>query len=197
LREKAEEKTQKKNPFPYEPITPDILVEDETGYKFELGGVKFEVISLPGAEGINSAGLWMPEEKILFTGGGSVGPDFPMWPNLGTVRSDRNRILTEYIDTINTIIALEPEMLLTGQNDIFTDKDDIMKKLVLLRDAAQCTLTLGTHRKQETATMSLATGSIVHREVIELDASPAQVRRFIMTPQRILDYYPSPVHGNS
>lgn len=136
LKEKAEDKTQTKNPFPYEPITPDILVEDEAGYKFELGGIQFEVISLPGAEGINSAGLWMPEQKILFTGGGSVGPDFPMWPNLGTVRSDRNRILTEYIDTINTIIDLEPEMLLTGQNDIFTDKDDIMEKLILLRDAS-------------------------------------------------------------
>ena len=136
LKDKAEKKTQSQNPFPYEPITPDIIVEDATGYKFELGGVKFEVISLPGAEGINSAGLWMPEEKILFTGGGSVGPDFPMWPNLGTVRSDRNRILTEYIDTINTIIELEPEMLLTGQNDIFTDKDEIMEKLILLRDAS-------------------------------------------------------------
>ncbi|MEH6519410.1 MAG: alkyl sulfatase dimerization domain-containing protein [Halioglobus sp.] len=137
LQAKASEKTQKARPFPYSPITPDILVEDEAGYKFELGGVKFEVISLPGAEGINSAGLWMPEEKILFTGGGSVGPDFPMWPNLGTVRSDRNRILTEYIDTINKIIELEPEMLLTGQNDIFKGKDDIMTKLILLRDASQ------------------------------------------------------------
>ena len=137
LQQKASKKTRKKNPFPYEPITPDILVDDEAGYQFELGGVKFEVISLPGAEGINSAGLWMPEEKILFAGGGSVGPDFPMWPNIGTVRSDRNRILTEYIDTINTLIELEPEMLLTGQNHILTDKGEIMAGLVLLRDAAQ------------------------------------------------------------
>jgi alkyl sulfatase BDS1-like metallo-beta-lactamase superfamily hydrolase len=136
LGKKGSEKAKKKNPFPYEPITPDILVEDEAGYKFELGGVKFEIISLPGAEGINSAGLWMPEEKLLFAGGGSVGPDFPMWPNLGTVRSDRNRILTEYIDTINTIIALEPEILLPQQNNVITDKDEIMAGLVLMRDAA-------------------------------------------------------------
>jgi len=137
LQQKGSEKTKTENPFPYEPITPDILVEDEAGYAFELGGTRFEVISLPGAEGINSAGLWMPEEKILFTGGGSVGPDFPMWPHLGTVRSDRNRILTEYIDTINTIIGLEPEILLTGQNHIVTDKDEIMEGLKLQRDAAQ------------------------------------------------------------
>ncbi|PLW69372.1 alkyl sulfatase dimerization domain-containing protein [Pseudohalioglobus lutimaris] len=137
LDQKGSEKKKKAKPFPYEVITPDILVEDEAGYKFELGGVQFEVISLPGAEGINSAGLWLPKEKILFAGGGSVGPDFPMWPNLGTVRADRNRILTEYIDTINTIISLEPEMLLPQQNQIHTNKEDIMASLVLMRDAAQ------------------------------------------------------------
>jgi alkyl sulfatase BDS1-like metallo-beta-lactamase superfamily hydrolase len=120
----------------YEPITPDILVEDNIGYKFELGGVKFEIMALPGAEGINSAGLWMPEQKILFAGGGSVGPEIPMWPNIGTVRADRNRILTEYIDTINTMIALEPEILLPGQDEPMTDKAKIMSDLVLLRDAA-------------------------------------------------------------
>ena len=37
---------------------------------------------------------------------------------------------------------------------------------------------------------------IVHREVLELRATPEQVRRFIMTPERILDYYPMPVGGS-
>ena len=35
----------------------------------------------------------------------------------------------------------------------------------------------------------------VHREVMELQATPAQVREFIMTPERILDYYPAPIEG--
>ncbi len=78
LRKKAGGGDNKPNPFPYNPITPDVLVEDHIGHKFELGGVKFEVIALPGAEGINSAGLWMPQERILFAGGGSVGPEIPM-----------------------------------------------------------------------------------------------------------------------
>jgi len=127
---------QKRQPFPYNPVTPDILVEENVGYKFELGGVKFEVIALPGAEGINSAGLWMPEERILFAGGGSVGPEIPMWPNLGTVRADRNRILEKYIDTINTMIELKPAILLPGQDEPMTDEKEIMDSLVLLRDAA-------------------------------------------------------------
>lgn len=121
--------------FPYTPITPDILVEDHVGYQFELGGIQFEVIALPGAEGINSAGLWLPEYKMLFAGGGSVGPEIPMWPNLGTVRADRNRILSEYINTMNKLIELEPEYLLPQQDNPVIGKDEIMADLVLLRDA--------------------------------------------------------------
>lgn len=136
LTEQIKQQQKKQRRPVYEAITPDILVEDKLGYKFELGGIKFEIIALPGAEGINSAGLWMPEEKILFAGGGSVGPEIPMWPNIGTVRGDRNRILTEYIDTINTMIALEPEILLPGQDEPMMDKEKIMKDLTLLRDAA-------------------------------------------------------------
>ncbi len=127
---------QKPAPFPYKPITPDVLVDDYSDYSFELGGVKFEVISLPGAEGINSAGLWMPEERILFAGGGSVGPEIPMWPNIGTVRADRNRILEKYIQTINTMIELEPAILLPGQDEPMTDPEEIMASLTLLRDAS-------------------------------------------------------------
>jgi hypothetical protein len=37
---------------------------------------------------------------------------------------------------------------------------------------------------------------LVHREVLELRATPAQVRRFVMTPERILDYYaPAPIEA--
>jgi hypothetical protein len=37
--------------------------------------------------------------------------------------------------------------------------------------------------------------NIVHTEIMELAATPAQVREFILTPERILDYYPMPVEG--
>ncbi len=35
----------------------------------------------------------------------------------------------------------------------------------------------------------------VHREVMALAAAPARVREFVMTPERILDYYPEPIDG--
>ena len=43
--------------------------------------------------------------------------------------------------------------------------------------------------------MFFSNSNIVHTEVIDLQVTPAQVRKFIMTPERILDYYPSPIEG--
>jgi hypothetical protein len=43
--------------------------------------------------------------------------------------------------------------------------------------------------------MSAAESNIVHTEIMQLRATPAQVREFILTPERILDYFPSPVDG--
>ncbi|MGB0620728.1 MAG: hypothetical protein ACPGVZ_14790 [Myxococcota bacterium] len=39
------------------------------------------------------------------------------------------------------------------------------------------------------------TAKIVHTEVMQLRATPDQVRGFILTPERILDYFPQPVEG--
>lgn len=38
---------------------------------------------------------------------------------------------------------------------------------------------------------------IIHQEVLELLACPEQVKAFIMTPERILDYYPGGLHGGT
>ena len=37
--------------------------------------------------------------------------------------------------------------------------------------------------------------SLVHTEVMQLRATPEQVRTFILTPERILDYFPQPIEG--
>ncbi|MDJ0850398.1 MAG: alkyl sulfatase dimerization domain-containing protein [Myxococcota bacterium] len=121
--------------FPYEVVEPDIMVEDREGYAFEVGGTRFEVLWLPGAEGKNSAGVWLPHHKILFAGGGFVGPNFPMWPNIGTVRGDRGRSVDRYITSLNRAIELEPELLLPGQDHIVRGREKVMAGLVELRDA--------------------------------------------------------------
>jgi len=43
--------------------------------------------------------------------------------------------------------------------------------------------------------MSESSPSVVHTEVMEIQADLAQVRGFILTPDRILDYFPEPIDG--
>ncbi len=128
---------QKKPRFPYDVLKADIVVASHEGYCFELGDVVFEIIALPGAEGTNSAGLWLPQHKVLFCGGGFVGPEFPMWPNIGTVRADKNRFMDAYLESLDKAIALEPEFFLPGQDKPFFGKEKILADLIKIRDAVQ------------------------------------------------------------
>jgi alkyl sulfatase BDS1-like metallo-beta-lactamase superfamily hydrolase len=87
-----------------------------------------------------------------------------MWPNIGTVRADRNRLLDKYIDTVNTLIELEPAILLPGQDEPVTDADQIMDDLVLLRDAA-------THVYEE-IWKGLSAGKDVYQLMREIELPP-------------------------
>jgi glyoxylase-like metal-dependent hydrolase (beta-lactamase superfamily II) len=68
-------------PKPAPHIVPDILV-DRT-YTFTQGGRTFELISAPDGETVDNLIVWMPEEKIAFTGN-LVGPVWNSMPFLCT-----------------------------------------------------------------------------------------------------------------
>ena len=92
----------------YPQAEPTRLVADR--YAFEQGGVRFEVIATPGAEGSDSLSVWLPEQRILFTGD-LYGHIFPMWPNLTTIRGERPRYPKPYMDSLDLVAELEPVML--------------------------------------------------------------------------------------
>lgn len=121
--------------FGYPVIAPDILVTEED-YKFELGGVRFEVLSTPGAEGADNISLWLPDKKILFTGD-FFGPLFPQFPNIFTMRGEKIRKPIEYIHSLNKLIALEPEMIVPSHHDPITGKENLKAALTKMRDAVQ------------------------------------------------------------
>ena len=85
------------------------LVSDT--YAFEQGGVRFEVMAMPGAEGSDGLVVWLPDHEILFTGD-LYGHTFPMWPNLTTIRGERPRFPLPYVDSINRVLALNPKILI-------------------------------------------------------------------------------------
>ena len=116
----------------YPTIEPTRLVYDE--YVFEQGGVRFEVLSMPGAEGSDGLCVWLPDHKILFTGD-FYGHIFPMWPNLVTIRGERARFPMPYVDSLNRILELDPEMLVGSHFLPVVGREEIREGVTRIRDA--------------------------------------------------------------
>ncbi len=116
----------------YPTFEPTLLIDERRS--FELGGVRFEVIPTPSAEGEDSLSVWLPERKILFTGD-AFGPLFPMIPNLYTIRGEKIRFPVPYLRTLDRMIALEPEMLVPSHFEPIHGGERIRADLEKTRDA--------------------------------------------------------------
>ena len=134
----AEQRSQPRStepPPPAVPLTPDILIGDGD-YAFELGGVRFEVLDTPGGEGPDNVSLWLPQQRILFTGD-TLGFLWEGFPNLFTMRGEKTRKPVEYIRTIERLIALEPDMVVPGHHDPIRGRDNVLNGLRKVRDAVR------------------------------------------------------------
>lgn len=113
---------------------PTLLFDDR--YEFTLGGVRFELLSVPGGETIDSLCVWLPDQRIAFTGN-QLGPLFPHFPNLYTIRGDKYRFADAYLDSLERVMALEPELLVTGHFEPIRGAGLIREELARLRDAVR------------------------------------------------------------
>ena len=150
-------------PLSYGGIAPDRVVYNHEPYKFSQGGVDFEVIAAPGAEGTDNVLLWLPQKKILFSGD-FFGPIFPQFPNVFTMRGEKIRKPIEYIRSLEKVIALAPEMVVPSHLNPVSDPDYIMQELVRMRDAVQ-------YVHDETV-KGMNAGKTVHELMAEISLPP-------------------------
>ena len=101
-------------PIPPPKVVPDSIVDRR--YDFEQGGRRVELISTPGGEAVDSLTVWMPNERIVFTGN-LFGPVFLSMPNLCTVRGDKPRLVKRYLESLETVRELGAELLITGHGE--------------------------------------------------------------------------------
>ena len=120
----------------YGGIVPTITVDDWETYSFTLGGIEFQVIGAPGAEGADNAVLWLPQQKVLISGD-FFGPQFPQFPNIFTMRGEKVRKPVEYIKSLDRLIALNPDVILPSHLDPTIGAEKIRKGMQRIRDAVQ------------------------------------------------------------
>jgi len=99
---------------------PTILVTDR--HAFELGGLRFELFGVAGAETEDSMVVWLPQHRIAFAGN-VFGALFGHFPNLVTLRGDRHRDALRYVESLDLLLELEPELLLVGHFDPVAGRD--------------------------------------------------------------------------
>jgi alkyl sulfatase BDS1-like metallo-beta-lactamase superfamily hydrolase len=116
-----------------DPENPTLFAD---AHHFTLGGRRFELRSVPSGETLDSLVVWLPEERILFTGNW-MGAIYGALPNFYTPRGDRQRSVPGFLKELDMLISLEPELLITGHGDPIPGAARIATDLGRLRDAVR------------------------------------------------------------
>jgi alkyl sulfatase BDS1-like metallo-beta-lactamase superfamily hydrolase len=103
---------------------------------FTVGGRDLELAWTPGGETTDSLVLWLPADRILFTGN-LFGPLFGHVPNLMTIRGDRYRDPIHYIESLNAVLDFGPQRLITGHFDPIEGAERIAEEVTAMRDGMQ------------------------------------------------------------
>jgi alkyl sulfatase BDS1-like metallo-beta-lactamase superfamily hydrolase len=112
---------------PVPDVTFDQLLE------LDADGVHLELHAAVG-ETIDSVIVWLPQRRTALISN-LFGPLFPHFPNLNTLRGDRYRFVEPYLQSVRTLRALRPDVLVTGRHDPIIGEDLIDASLARLAGA--------------------------------------------------------------
>lgn len=117
----------------------DPTVFFDATYKFTLGGIEFDLFSTPG-ETPDHLTVWIPAYKAAFIGDNYSGIGIPepnSFPNLYAIRGTKPRWALDWIKSLDTVLELNPEIVLNGHGDPIIGNQEITRRLKRYRDAIQ------------------------------------------------------------
>jgi len=110
------------------PPLADVLFDKE--YKFKLGDLTFDCLAMPG-ETPDMLNVWIPELKALFIGDNY----YASFPNMYTLRGTPTRPALNYVESINKVLALKPEIVLPSHGVPIVGAANVQRVLTQYRDA--------------------------------------------------------------
>jgi alkyl sulfatase BDS1-like metallo-beta-lactamase superfamily hydrolase len=111
-------------------IEPTRLFDDK--YEFSLGGLTFELYRTPG-ETPDHLTVWIPQLKAAFVGDNY----YESFPNIYTLRGTQPRWALDYINSLNKVLALKPELVLPSHGQPIVGNAQVTRRLTQYRDAIQ------------------------------------------------------------
>ena len=119
----------RKNPGDYAaPPLADVLFDKE--YKFKLGDLTFDCLAMPG-ETPDMLNVWIPELKAVFIGDNY----YASFPNMYTLRGTPPRPALNYVESIDKVLALKPEIVLPSHGVPIVGAENVRRVLTQYRDA--------------------------------------------------------------
>ena len=103
---------------------------------FTAAGRRYELISMPSGETLDALAVWLPDERTAFTGNWA-GAIYGALPNFYTARGDRDRSIPRWLEDCDRLLALEPEVLITGHEQPIVGAAHIRATLGKVRDAVR------------------------------------------------------------
>lgn len=110
-------------------MTPTQLI-GEQGKSIKASGIALELVMAPG-ETPDHMVVWYPEKKILFSGDNY----YRSFPNLYAIRGTTYRDFDTWADTLDQLMAFQPEILGPGHTKPIFGADNIKESLTDYRDA--------------------------------------------------------------
>ncbi len=118
-------------------VEPTILFDES--YKFTLGGIEFQLFSTPG-ETPDHLTVWIPAYKTACIGDNYFGittPEPNSFPNIYAIRGTKPRWALDWVKSLDTVLALKPEIVLNGHGEPIVGNVEITRRLTRYRDAIQ------------------------------------------------------------
>jgi len=115
---------------------PEPTVTFDHRLELTIGGRELVLLSVPGGETTDSLVVWLPASKTVFTGN-LFGPLFGHVPNLVTMRGDRYRDALTYVTSLELVLDLAPDTLVTGHFDPIQGADRIAFEITAMHDVMQ------------------------------------------------------------
>ncbi len=112
--------------------TPDVLFEDRI--ELTVGDLELELIATPGGETRDACVVWLPQRRTALVSN-LFGPLFPHFPNFNTLRGDRYRFAEPYLEAVEAVRALRPEVLVTGRHEPIVGAELVDASLARLHGA--------------------------------------------------------------
>ena len=110
------------------PPMPTVLFDE--GYTLNVGDTELVLMHTPG-ETPDHLTVWMPKLKAAFVGDNY----YESFPNIYTLRGTRPRWALDYVESLNRVLALDPELVLPSHGPPIRGREEVKRRLTRYRDA--------------------------------------------------------------